>query len=398
MNTIESELLQITAAALFKKDYKIKPEIDYVALLDEAEAQVVYSIVYPLISSAIPPQKAAEYMENHYRHLILNIAVEDSHADVHKLMTGNSIEYVTIKGCASAKYYPESELRCMGDVDFLVRRKDYEKAIELVKDIGFVPNEDDDESHHQAFQKELILWEVHHSLNGLPDGETGRLCKEKLSGIFETAVMFKKEDKQFLMTDDYHHGLVMLLHLVEHITTTGVGLRHICDWAVFVNYLSEEKFREMYEKDLKEIGLWQFARIITALCVEYLGLSKMKFAENIDKNLLCRMISDIIEGGNFGKKDKERYHSSMISSDKNDSGSSVSKSFFKTLNKRARYRMPVTEKVPVLLPIGWIYVGANHLKMVIKGERPSMHPAKMLKKANARTELNRSYRLFERER
>ena len=397
MNTIESELLQITSAALFKKEYTINPDMDYVALLDEAERQGVYSLIYPLVSVAVPPQKAAEYMENHYRHLILNIAVEDSHADVHKLMTDNDIEYVTLKGCTSAKYYLEPELRCMGDVDFLVHREDYDKTVELVKKLGFAPNKNDDESHHQAFQKDLILWEAHHSLNGLPDGEIGELCREKLKNIFNTSEMYRKGEKQFLITDDYHHGMVMLFHLVEHITTTGVGLRHICDWAVFMNYLGEEKFREMFEKDLKEIGLWKFARIITALCVEYLGLSKMKFAENIDKNLLCRMIDDIIEGGNFGKKDKERYHSSMLSSDKNDGDSSVGKSFFKTLNRRANYRMPITKKVPILLPIGWIYVGVNHLVMVKKGERPSMHPTKMLKKANARTELNRSYRLFERE-
>lgn len=397
MNTIESELLQITSAALFKKKYTINPEIDYVALLDEAEAQVVYSIVYPLVSIAIPPQKAAEYMENHYRHLILNIAVEDSHADVHKLLTNNGIEYVTLKGSVSAKYYPEPELRSMGDVDFLVHREDYDKTVKLVKNLGFAPNENDDESHHQAFQKDLILWEAHHSLNGLPDGEIGELCREKLKNIFNTAEMYRKGEKQFLITDDYHHGMVMLFHLVEHITTTGVGLRHICDWAVFVNYLGEEKFREMFEEDLKEIGLWQFARIITALCTEYIGLPKMEFAEDVDKSLLDSMINDIIEGGNFGKKDKERYHSSMISSDKNESDLSVGKSFFKTLNRRTNYRMPITEKVPILLPIGWIYVGVNHLVMVKKGERPSMHPTKMLKKANARTELNRSYRLFERE-
>lgn len=397
MKTIESELLQITSAALFKKEYTINPEMDYVVLLDEAERQGVYSLIYPLVSVAVPPQKAAEYIENHYRHLILNIAVEDSHADVHKLMTDSDIEYVTLKGCTSAKYYPEPELRCMGDVDFLVHREDYDRTIELVKGLGFVPNEDDDESHHQAFQKDLILWEAHHSLNGLPDGKIGELCREKLKNIFNTAEMYRKGEKQFLITNDYHHGMVMLFHLVEHITTTGVGLRHICDWAVFVNYLGEEKFREMFEMDLKEIGLWQFARIITALCTEYIGLPRMTFAKDVDKSLLNRMINDIIEGGNFGKKDKERYHSSMLSSDKNDGNSGAGKSFFKTLNRRANYRMPITEKVPILLPIGWIYVGVNHLVMVKKGERPSMHPTKMLKKANARTELNRSYRLFERE-
>jgi hypothetical protein len=285
----------------------------------------------------------------------------------------------------------------MGDVDFLVHPADYDKAVKLTKAKGFSANEDDDEDHHQALQKDLIIWEVHHSLNGLPDGRAGELCRDKLSKIYETAVVRKKGDKQFLMTDSYHHGLVMLLHLVEHITTTGVGLRHICDWAVFVGSMTENKFVNMFEADLKEIGLWQFARILTALCSEYLGLPERQFAAGVDKNLLADMIEDVIAGGNFGKKDKDRYHGSMLTADKNDSGAGVTKSFFKTLNRRARYRMPVTERLPLLLPLGWIYVGANHIKMVAKGERPSLHPTKTLKKAAKRGDLNRQYRLFEKE-
>lgn len=395
MNKTEKELLKVTACALFNNEYTVKDDIDYSALLDEAEAQMVFCLAYIKVNSAIPQAEFMDRMENYSRHIILNVAVEDSHAEVHTLMTENNIQYVTIKGCTSASYYSEPELRCMGDVDFLVCREDYEKAVELAKRQGFIPNENDDGSHHQALKRELITWEVHHGLNGLPDGEIGDLCRKKLSRIFDTTVTHKKGDKQFLMTDDYHHGLVMLFHLIEHITTTGVGLRHICDWAVFVGSMSEKRFCEMFENDLREIGLWNFASILTALCTEYLGLSERQFACGVDKNLLSDMMDDIIKGGNFGKKDKDRYHGSMLTSDKNDIDAGVGRSLFKTLNRRARYRMPITEKVPILLPIGWIYVGINHLKMVAKGERPSLHPTKTIKEAAKRGELNRSYKLFE---
>lgn len=396
MNRIENELLKITASALFKTEYEFKKDIDYSAVLDEAEAQVVYCLVYDKVSSVIPPDEAADRLENYYRHIILNVAVDDSHAEVHKLMTENGIEYVTVKGCASASYYPEPELRCMGDVDFLVHPDNYSRAVQLAEEQGFKPNENDDESHHQALQKDLIIWEIHHSLNGLPEGKIGELCKKKLSGIYDTAVVYKKGDKRFLMTDSYHHGLVMLFHLIEHITTTGVGLRHICDWAVFVGSMTEAEFVQMYEADLKEIGLWQFARILTALSSEYLGLPEREFAKGVDKNLLNDMIEDVIKGGNFGKKDKDRYHGSMLVADKNSEGEGVAKSFFKTLNRRVRYRMPITEKQPILMPIGWIYVGLNHIKMVVKGERPSLHPTKTIKEAAKRSDLNKRYRLFER--
>ena len=59
--------------------------------------------------------------------------------------------------------------------------------------------------------------------------------------------------------------------------------------------------------------------------------------------------------------------------------------------------MPITEKLPILMPIGWIYVGLNHIKMVAKGERPSLHPTKTIKEAAKRSDLNKRYRLFETE-
>ena len=40
------------------------------------------------------------------------------HGELHEWMTANDVPYVAIKGLASARYYPEPNLRLMDDVDF----------------------------------------------------------------------------------------------------------------------------------------------------------------------------------------------------------------------------------------------------------------------------------------
>ena len=393
MSPIEQELLKITAAALFEKEYEICADLNYAAVLDEASSQSVYGLAYPMVRSALEKDLSAKYEELFFNYVVQNTVIESGHAAVHELMTEHRIPYVTIKGCASAKYYPDPSLRCMGDVDFLVRKQDFEKTVKLVEDQGFSLIEEDDGSHHQALLNGNTTWEVHHSVSGIPDGIMGKLCRNKLSGIIEKAVLYSTDSGEFLIPDEYHHGLVMLLHTVEHIASTGVGLRHICDWAVFVNSMSEEKFTELLRKDLKDIGLWRFAKILTALCTRYLGLPESEFEKDIDDALLSDMMEDVLAGGNFGKKDVDRYHGSMLTS--KDSGGGFVKSAFQTLNKRAKVRMPITGKVPVLLPIGWAYVGVNHLVMIRKGQRPAIHAKQTLEKSTKRRELNKSYRLFE---
>lgn len=46
----------------------------------------------------------------------------------------------------------------------------------------------------------------------------------------------------------------MLLHVAGHLINTGIGLRHLCDWAVFVAKFSDEGFCEMFEDKLKAVG------------------------------------------------------------------------------------------------------------------------------------------------
>lgn len=394
MSPIERELLKITATALFGKEYEICADLDYAAVLDEASSQSVYGLAYPMVRSVLENDRSAKYEELFFNYVVQNTVIESGHAAVHELMTEHRIPYVTIKGCASAKYYPDPSLRCMGDVDFLVGKQDFEKAVKLVEEQGFSLIEEDDGSHHQALLNGNTTWEVHHSVSGIPDGIVGKICRNKLSGIIEKAVLYSTDSGEFLIPDKYHHGLVILLHTTEHIASTGVGLRHICDWAVFVNSMSESTFTQMFRKDFKEIGLWHFAKVLTALCTKYLGLPEREFAKDVDDASLSDMMEDVLAGGNFGKKDADRYHASMLTSKESDDSSFV-KNIFRTLNKRTRIRMPITQHIPALLPIGWAYVGVNHLKMIRKGQRPALRPKQTLEKSVKRRDLNKNYRLFE---
>lgn len=111
------------------------------------------------------------------------------HDELNKLMTENDIPYCALKGLASAYYYPDSSLRDMGDVDFLIDEKDFERAKQAVLNAGFtVDHGDQADSLHIAFKREpMSIWEQHRSVNGIPGGKIGERIKKEIVLTIETS-------------------------------------------------------------------------------------------------------------------------------------------------------------------------------------------------------------------
>ena len=104
-------------------------------VLNEAQAQTVFSTVFPFFQEKLQKEGSPVYFK--YQELFLGNIIKNTnnlmeHDELNRLMTENDIPYCALKGLASAYYYPEASLRDMGDVDFLVRGQDFERAKEAV--------------------------------------------------------------------------------------------------------------------------------------------------------------------------------------------------------------------------------------------------------------------------
>ena len=177
-------------------------------------------------------------------------------------------------------------------------------------------------------------------------------------------------------------------------------MRHLCDWAVFADKFSDEEFCEMFEEKLKAIGMWRFAQILTQLSIRYLGMPSKGWCGHSDEEYLESLMCDIFKGGNFGIKDSNRINQAKLIT--NSHKASVDETnlliqLFRTMNEKARIAMPIVKKVPVLLPIGWIYAGGRHLVRIQNGTRPKIDVNDMVKGATERREIYKEFRLFERE-
>ena len=168
--------------------------------------------------------------------------------------------------------------------------------------------------------------------------------------------MVKKiESASIRVPDEFLHGFILLTHLEGHLTLGGVGLRHVCDWAVFVNKFENDDFVNLFESRLKRIGLWRLAQALALIGVQYLGMPKKSWMGN-DVRTATELLEDVLRGGNFGQKDEQSGYENMFISanDRGMTGNRLTQAFAK-LNKKINSNWPAAKKFPLLYPVGWVY-------------------------------------------
>ena len=393
----QKTVLQLLSTAMFQKSFTAEKEVDWKAVFEECRAQSVVSLAF----SALPKREVSQAVYTQWKAVVnesiaVNSKISYAHTMLNQLMNLAEIPYVILKGCASAEYYDDPLLRTMGDVDFYVPLDRFDKTDKLLVKHGFRSNEIDHE-YEKAYTKDDIVFELHNTVNGVPGGKVGTEIRHYFDDIFEKAELKYFDLATYYSPSPFHHGLVMLLHVARHMVTGGIGLRHFCDWAVFVDKVSDD-FNAMLEDKLKRVGLWRFAQIMTQFCTEYLGLSEQDWAGEVDKQLLSDLKNDVFAGGNFGHKDLSRAdEAKFITSRKKGSvnNDSAFKQAFLSANEIVRKHWKFADKVPVVYPFGWAFFGGRYAIRSIAGKRDKVKVSALVNGAEKRKEIYQGLKLFE---
>lgn len=400
LSKTEKTILILLSRDLFKTSRSIPQDPDWEEVYQECLRQSVPILVWNALDKAQIPVDTVESWKNTViASAYHNLQVAWQHLLVDRLMEKGRIPYVILKGSASGAYYPAPMDRIMGDVDFLVSPDHLERAGEILKAEGFIPWE---EEHicHVVYRKENIHLEMHFEPAGVPYGKPGELVREYMKDVMEQAREIQVEGEKLRVPSRFHHGLILLLHTSHHLTGEGIGLRHLCDWAVFVASMTDEEFRQLFEEKLKAIGMWRFARLLTQTCIRYLGCPARPWTGKEEPDLTAAMIRDIFDGGNFGKKDENRKHEVLLLSNRGKDGVGKHRLLWQvtvSMNKMVCNYIPAAKKFPILLPLGWVFYGGRYWICMMKGQRPKIHLRGILMGVSSRIEIYRQFHLFERE-
>lgn len=387
MNAMTNEqktLLGLLGKYLFEAPYEPLANTDWEAVIKESQLQTVFSVAFSRYQELPLSEETSHKVKTSLmKHTLANLSCFKNHSYLHNLMLKHNISYCVLKGAVSASYYPEPLYRSMGDVDFYLHPHDLDRAASVLQEEGFVFDEGN-HLYHIAMHHGKKDIEMHFKPIAYQEGWIGEILEEYWRDIRETSILCENELATFYRPSVFHHGFILLTHLQQHLFQEGVGLRHFCDWALFVKSLTQDEFTALFEKKLKRIGLFRLAQLLSLAAVKHLGLAYQNWMGD-DYEFADELLLDIICGGNFGRKDRKRAYEALFIG-KGD-GQARYKSrigqAFASLNRLTDYHWKAAKKFPLLYPVGWVFFSLRYLFRVMTGKR-KIHLIDNFKKSGER--------------
>ena len=222
---------------------------------------------------------------------------------LYSMLRGDGLRCCILKGQGNALMYPNPYSRTPGDVDVWIdasreRIMEYtQKKFELGDDIRlqhletsldgvpvelhFFPCSMNNPIYHARLQKwfrrNADLQCSH--IVGLPDGAGDIAIPTSAFNL-----------------------VYQLCHLYHHFFDEGIGMRQIIDYYYVVSMLNVNcEMLTWLPKELKHLGLWKFVGAVMYVLHEALGLSEEKMIAPMDEKRGKLLLTEILNGGNFGK-------------------------------------------------------------------------------------------------
>lgn len=316
-------------------------------VLEEMKKHAIVSLMASSLSH-FPKELRNEWQMVIYQQLSFNVNCRYFQASLPV-----SVPYAILKGTSAAQYYPQPKFRALGDIDIITKREDFDIACEMLLHGGFVEIAGEIEFRHRQFQRDGFDVEVHKSFAYKNDPDTAK--------VFDDLILDNINTSHIL--PDYINGLTILEHINFHMQG-GVGLRQIIDWMMFVDKCVSDDEWETFCQLARKTELDKLAKVITRMCVQYLGLPLRKWCMDIDPLLCEKLMVYILDNGNFGQKkvDYDLVSARFFSNAKTVRGT------LQFLQGRGLINWKATQKYPILRPFAWIYQIGRYLKLGLKRE------------------------------
>ncbi len=394
MNACEKTILSLLARALFGVEKPLEEPVEWEKVCKEAKVHAVLPLVYQALTkqerAQMPQGLETEWKKTLYQRILINEQILYEQTQILQTLRENDIRGIILKGQSAAFHYPDPSQRVLGDIDLLVEIPELDRVSNFLREDDYEEYKDGD--LHRSFQKGVTVVEVHKKPITLDFNENPNI--EESVRAFFTDIFDKRIDVNGTPVPSYsHQAIILLMHKLTHFLSGELGLRQLCDWAVFVKEQLNETLWATLSPLLDEFGIKTFTLVVTKVCIDYLGLPRecAPWAEESDPTLAKDVIELIIESGNFGRKAGNTYGQRLFvdAHSKNRVAS-----FFKVLGSACRKHWKPCERHPILMPIAPFVVYFKYLKMRKQGKRKKLRLSAMYQRAGTRQKLYQELQPF----
>ena len=238
-----------------------------------------------------------------------NMKVNGVASKLYSMLRKDGLRCCILKGQGNALMYPNPYSRNPGDVDVWIdasreRIMEYaQKKFEL---------EDDIRLQHIETSLDGVPVELHFfpcSMNNLfYHARLQKWFKRNADLQCSNVVSLPDCIGEIAIPTAAFNVVYQLTHLYHHFFDEGIGMRQIVDYYFVVIsdellVISDELLviRDTLHRELKYLGLWKFAGAVMYVLHEVLGLPEEKMICPMDEKRGKLLLSEILNGGNFGR-------------------------------------------------------------------------------------------------
>ena len=233
-----------------------------------------------------------------------NVRLNDAAIQVSEWFRKKGFRTCILKGQGNALMYPNPYSRTPGDIDIWVEGGD-KRVISFVRSIS--PHEKACYHHIEFPSYKGIEVEVHYRPSFLLCFWHNRKLQKYYERVqeeqFSHRVMLGEQGEVAIPTAEFNL-IFQLTHIFTHLMNEGIGLRQLLDYYFVLSMLSVnyEKLTSL-QKDLKELGLWKFARAIMYIMQVVFGMPASRLIVPPNEKYGKSVLNEVLEAGNFGKHD-----------------------------------------------------------------------------------------------
>lgn len=399
MVEVQEKLLTILSDVLWRKTPEHEySEQEWEEILSTAEDQGVLFLVLQgctSIRQQLSPASWLKWRSKLISTMINNESLMETQSKIIAVMQNADIPCAVLKGSGLSACYYDPSARALGDIDLLIPSQYIERASDILVSQGFhAPKESFEHTYHIDFYKNSVVVELHYAVSTFPDSSAGREAKRYLESWQDQIRQKHIGNYTFGCLSDDQQALSLLIHMERHMTTGCIGLRQLCDWAVFLTSITPDYLTDQILPELKLCGLAEFAAVLTQTAICYLGLNHvygMCFLPVRDGHVQA-MIEEILRAGSIHNKNNTKDSSSFFV-DESGAKSSM-RVFISKMNSLARRKFPLTKKLPFLFPLFWFYIPLRYWFRSLMGKRRRKSLLRTIAITKQRKQLYRALNLF----
>ncbi len=286
---------------------------------------VLFAGVKKLPADVAPPQKLLmQWFATSDKIRKENIRTNNIAVDVFRRFSSDGFCCCLLKGQGNNLMYDDPYSRTSGDIDMwmcgyrdaTVDSGHVYPGIKKMRDrtVDYVERNfqmEDVIYYHTSFNYKGIEVETHFSpsmmANPLYDRRFQKWCRQMAKEQSDHFVKLPDTESGSIPAPTIYFNLVYQLdHIYRHFFDMGIGLRQMIDYYyLLMRYNGKVQDKEVLRKNLKRLGLLRIAGAVMWVLQKTLRLQENKMIAGPDERRGKLLLSEILNGGNFGKFDKK---------------------------------------------------------------------------------------------